>query len=123
MTFGPGQMGAGRPPLEGHASAALAAVRGRMSTGRPQFPPPRQLSAEEEAQVLQTVAEGGSCPCCGGVHFAADFGCPRLSSFRRDADGMLVEGTYWPDSQWDKSKIMFADPDARAEGTDGAHPA
>ena len=60
MTFGPGQMGAGRPPLEGHASAALAAVRGRMSTGRPQFPPPRQLSAEEEAQVADNGSDSGN---------------------------------------------------------------
>ena len=119
MSFPPGGGGGfQRPPLEGHASAALAAVRGRMAGGRPQFPQPRQLSADEEAQVLQTVAEGGSCACCGGVHFAADYGCPRLASFRRDADGMIVEGTYWPDGQWDSSKIMFAHPETAGEAGD-----
>ena len=119
MSIGQGG-GHSRPPLENAAAAALAAARGRMGTPRPQFPPPQKLSAETEAQVLQTVAEGGACPCCGGVHFAADYGCPRLSSFRRDADGMLVEGTYWKDSEWDSSRIMFANPDQGGEAGDGA---
>ena len=123
MSFPGAQGGYGRPPLETAASAALAAARGRMGAGRPQFPPPHKLSPETEAQVLQTVAEGGACQCCGGVHFAADFGCPRLSSFRRDADGMLVEGTYWKDGDYDTSKIMFASAEPDGEDGDGAHPA
>ncbi len=120
MTFNPGGGGGfQRPPLENAASSVLAAARGRMGGQRPQFPPPPKLSADTEAQVLQTVAEGGACSCCGGVHPAADYGCPRLASFRRDADGMLVEGTYWQDGQWDSSKIMFAHPETAEAITDG----
>lgn len=120
MTFNPGGGGGfQRPPLENAASSVLAAARGRMGGSRPQFPPPPKLSADTEAQVLQTVAEGGACFCCGGVHPAADFGCPRLASFRRDADGTLVEGTYWQDGQWDSSKIMFAHPETAGEAGDG----
>jgi hypothetical protein len=82
--------------------------------------PAKPLTAEERAEALDTISKGGGCPCCGGIHTAADFGCPRLSWFRRDADGMLIEGSFWPDGSWDASKILFADDDA--EAGDGSHP-
>jgi hypothetical protein len=109
------------PPLEGAASAALAAVRQRMGPGRPfPAPEPRKLTDEERAQAMAAIAQGQGCPCCGGIHVQEDFGCPRLAWFRRDADGRLTEGVYWADGSWDTRRITFADP-AEETGTDGGN--
>jgi hypothetical protein len=94
-----------------------------MGGQRPQFPPAvaQKLTAEQQAEAIQTIAGGGGCPICGGIHAAEPWGCPRLSSFRRDADGMIVEGTYWRDGEYDTSKIVYADSETAEEGTDGGN--
>jgi hypothetical protein len=122
VSIGPGGGGYSRPPLENAAAAALAAARGRMGSG-PRFPlpPPQKLTAEEKAEALSTIAQGGACGLCGGIHAAAEYGCPRLASFRRDADGVIVEGTFWPDGSWDRSGIVFATDATEGEAGDGAH--
>lgn len=123
MTFTPGQMGAGRPPLENAASSVLAAARGRIGGQRP-YPalPPQKLTAEQQQEAIQTISNGGGCGLCGGIHAAAEHGCPRLASFRLDGDGRITEGTFWPDGSWDRSSVVFATDEAE-EGTDGTHPA
>jgi len=125
VTFNPGGGGYSRPPLEEAASAALAAVRGRMGSARP-YPPPesRKLSPQERAETMQAIQQGGACGCCGGIHVAEEYGCPRLAWFRRDADGRICEGVYWADGQYDARRITFADPadEQETEAGDGAHP-
>ena len=113
-----------RPPLENAASSVLAAARGRMGGQRPfPMPPPQKLTAEQQAEAIDTIAKGGGCGLCGGIHAASEHGCPRLASFRLDGDGQVVEGTFWPDGSWDRSSVVFATDAAEGEGTDGAHPA
>lgn len=112
MTFPPGAPATpGRAPLDGAAAAVIAQARQRI-TGTRQFPPapPQNLTDEQRAEAVDVIAKGGGCACCGGIHAAEDYGCPRLSWFRRDADGVLVEGTYFPDGQWDPERVIFADP-------------
>jgi hypothetical protein len=120
VTFPPGaHSGPGRPLLENAAAATIAAARQRIGPGRAFPPPPPQnLTAEERAEAVDVISKGGGCPCCGGIHAAEDYGCPRLSWFRRDADGMLVEGAFFPDGQWDSERVIFADP--KGETGDGS---
>lgn len=122
MTFNPSG-GASRPPLEGAASAALAAVKARMG-GQRQFPlpAPRALTEQERAEALDVIAKGGGCSLCGGLHAADEHGCPRLASFELDPDGKIRAGTFWPDGSYDTSRVVYADPAGEQEGAgDGAH--
>jgi hypothetical protein len=123
VTFPPGAPATpGRAPLDGAAAAVIASARQRI-TGTRTFPPApaKALTDEERAEALDTISKGGGCACCGGIHAAADHGCPRLASFRLDGDGKLTEGTYFPDGQWDPERVIFADP--KGETDDGPHPA
>jgi len=121
VSFPGAQGGYGRPPLENMASSVLAAARGRHAAfaGRPQFPPAavQKLTAEQQAEAIQTIASGGGCGLCGGIHAAQEYGCPRLSSFRLDGDGKIVEGTFWRDGEYDTSRVVF--PDTATTGEDG----
>jgi hypothetical protein len=110
--------GAGRPPLDSAASATLASVRARMGGQRPfPQPPAKALTPEERAEAVAAIGAGGGCGCCGGIHAAEEWGCPRLAWFRRDADGRLAEGVFFADGQWDARRVIFADPaDEAPEG-------
>lgn len=87
-----------------------------------QFPPPaaQKLTAQQQAEAIDTIAKGGGCGLCGGIHAAQEHGCPRLASFRLDGDGRITEGTFWPDGSWDRSSVVFATDEAEEAG-DGAH--
>jgi hypothetical protein len=111
VTFPPGPAaGPGRPLLETAASAAISAARQRIGGPRFPLPPVPPLSDEERAEALDVIAKGGSCALCGGIHAAADHGCPRLASFELDGDGNIRAGTFWPDGQYDTSRVVYADP-------------
>ena len=115
MTY-PGIPSYGRPPLDHAAAAVIEAARNRFD--RPaQIPPPR-LSVQEKAEVARRTAEGAFCGCCGGFHAGTELACPRLASFKLDGDGSLREGTYWPDGQWDTSRVLFAADAAEPEPAD-----
>lgn len=122
MAFPPGAPGGrGIPPLENQASAVLAAARGRFSGQRPYLPQqPMQLTADQKAEALDTIAKGGACRCCAGIHPGDEMACPRLASFELDGDGNVRAGTYFPDGQWDRSSVVFA-TDAAEEAGDGGN--
>ncbi len=70
----------------------------------------RRLSAQERALAAERIASGERCMCCGGLHAGDELACPRLASFRLNADGHITEGTYWPPGQWeDPERIILAE--------------
>lgn len=123
MTFTPGQMGSGRPPLENAASSVLAAARGRMGGQRPFAPalPPQKLTPEQQAEALDIISKGAGCRCCAGIHPGDEMACPRLASFELDGDGNVRAGSYFADGSWDRSSVVFATDAAEEESADGAH--
>ena len=49
-----------------------------MGGQRPQFPPAaaQKLTAQQQQEAIQTIAGGGGCPICGGIHAAEAVGLP-----------------------------------------------
>ena len=121
MTFTPGQMGGGRPPLENAASSVLAAARGRMGPRHayPQAAPPQKLTPEQQAEALDIISKGAGCRCCAGIHPGDEMACPRLASFELDGDGNVRAGSYFADGSWDRSSVVFATDAAEEEKPDG----
>ena len=116
MTFPPGAHSSpGRPPLDNAASAVIAAARARLDqrTPIPALPaakPPVPLTAEQRAEALDVIKDGGACTLCGGLHQGADLpACPRLATFRLDGDGRVVEGSFWPGTEWAAGRVVLAE--------------
>jgi hypothetical protein len=132
----------GYPPFEGPARDALRAARGRIGAAageRPFLPP---MGREEREEALESAASA-ACRFCAGFHPGASTpACPRLATFKLNGDGMVIEGSYWPDgvteetvetngagqvvtvisrtaSQWDTAKVVAVADVAEEEAEDG----
>jgi hypothetical protein len=116
------------PLLEGAAASAIHAARDRAGLDQaPRFPVAvrRALTAQERAAAEET-AKDSTCGLCGGLHPAPNMpACPRVAEFETNADGRVIKGRFWPDGDWDTSRVLFVadaaeetEPD-EPEGADG----
>lgn len=103
---------AGTPPLEDIAQDVLGAVRPRQ---RPVLP----MTAAEKAEAEQAEQKTPPCHLCLCYHaLPGSPGCPRLTSFRTDGDGLKVlEGTFRTDRKWMDRVVPVED--LRESGDDG----
>jgi hypothetical protein len=102
MTF-PRQ--AGQSPLDRVASAAISGARQRLTPVDVSSP---TFTDEERAEVEKMMEEGKLCRFCATIHVGANTpGCPRISSGKINADGQIVEFTFW--DNWDHSRVLFPD--------------
>jgi hypothetical protein len=120
---------AGQPPmLDGAAQQAIHAARQRAGLDQPplqRFPPPsRLLTGQERADAAERGKQDG-CQLCGGIHPMPNMpACPRVAEFKCNADGLVIEAKFWPDGDWDSSRVLFlvdaAEPDdGQGEEADG----
>lgn len=93
----------GQPLLEQAAQDAIAAVR-----PRPQYALP--LTPAEQAEADKTERKVPPCQLCLAYHaLPGTPGCPRLSSFRLDGDGRVIEGTFRSDRKWADRVVYIED--------------
>lgn len=121
---GPGRP-SGSPPLDRAASEAIEAARARAGIGQPPAFPfaKRHLLTEAEREEVLKRADAEACRMCGGMHAAPNTpACPRLKTFKLNADGRIViEGEFWQDGYWDAGKVLFvADAAEKPEDDDAA---
>jgi hypothetical protein len=137
------------PLLENPARDAIGMARSRVEAlTRAQLPfPVKALSEEEKAGALRDAATA-ACRFCAALHpGASTAACPRLATFKLNGDLDVTEGSFWPSgatetvvttnaegnvlsvtqtsrSDWDLSRVVFADDLAEEEeaGDDGVHP-
>lgn len=99
-----------QPLLEGAAASAIHAARDRAGLNQaPRFPIATRhtLTAEERASAEQT-AKDSTCMLCGGIHPAPNMpACPRVAEFETNPDGRVIRGRFWPDGDWDTSRVLF----------------
>lgn len=103
-----------RPPFDPAAASTLGAVRQRLAGERPHPAQPPLTEAERtEAQ------KAGHCQFCAGIHAGMSTpACPRLATFKLDGDGKVMEGSFWPGTDWAPGRVIFAE-DAAEEPGDG----
>jgi hypothetical protein len=135
----------GFPPLEGVGQQAIRMAQDRLGVlTRGQFPPPVKRLTEEEKEGVLKSAKDEACYLCGALHAAPNTpACPRVATFKLNGDGVLIEGSFWPDSVtdsaiemngtgevitvthhrhvgWDTSRVMFISDAAEQGGEDEA---
>ena len=97
------------------AREVIGAARNRIQPPQPVLPPaltrPERppLTGEDRRALTEAIASGALCRCCGGVHAGTELACPRLAAFELDGDGKVRAGAFWPDGQWDTSRVVFAE--------------
>jgi hypothetical protein len=114
-----------QPLLEGTAAQAIQGARQRIFGDRPRFPVPVRVLTSEERDTAHAAAKDLGCRLCGGIHPLPNTpACPRVAEFKCNADGMVIEAKFWPDGDWDASRVLFlvdaAEPDdGQGEEADG----
>ena len=98
------------------ASEVIASARQRISPPQPVIPAalmPKaerpELTDKDRRELSEAIAAGAMCRCCAGVHAGTELACPRLAAFELDGDGKVRAGAFWPDGQWDTSRVVFAE--------------
>jgi hypothetical protein len=121
VTIGTGSLGRGGvPPLEAAANTVIRDLQ--RVTYTPVGPP---LTPAERQEAAKLVREGLTCQFCAGLHAGPSSpACPRLASGKLNGDGAVIEFTFWPDGQWDTSRVRFvADLADETEATETAEEA
>lgn len=105
--------------LDRLATEAVHAATGhRAPTPRP------VLTEQEKREAGDLVRQGQTCRFCAGLHVGASGpACPRLAAGKLNGDGDVVEFSFWPDGQWDQSRVVFVadvteDAEVETEGDD-----
>lgn len=84
------------------------AIRQAQQALYPPTAPRPTLNDQEKRDAGELVRSGGSCLFCAGIHVGASTpACPRLASGKLNGDGAVVEFSFWPDGQWDTSRVVF----------------
>ena len=113
------QMGGSAPPFDRTAQDTLAAMQQRAQ------PPPyrRALTEEERAEAEEAARQAEKvCRLCIAIHPLPNTpGCPRLATFKLDGDGLVVEGTFRADTDWQARVVLLEDAheDGEEAGDDG----
>lgn len=102
---------AGAPPFERLAQETFASVHpGQRYQSRP-------LTLAEKAEAEKAEQAAQVCQLCLGYHhMPGTTGCPRLSSFKLNADGHLTEGTFWEGTAWAEGRVVFHSDTKEQEG-------
>ena len=98
----------GFPALDPVAQQAIRAAQSRLDVlTRGKFPfPVRQLTEDEKAEALKT-AKDDACKFCAALHpGASTAACPRLATFKVNNDGIVIEGSFWPEGVTDSEITM-----------------
>ncbi len=69
---------------------------------KPREPETPEPITPEQREIL--VAN--RCSHCGGSHSIA---CPRVKRIRFRADNQPLEVEFWPDGQWDTTRVVFVE--------------
>ena len=100
----------GLPLLEPAAQHTIAAAQARVAamTGRAPLPP-QKLTEKEREEALKDAAST-ACLFCASLHPGASTpACPRLAMFKLNGDGMVIEGSFWPDGITDTTVEQIGD--------------
>jgi hypothetical protein len=116
--------GYGRPPLDPVAAHVISQARQRFDGTRQ---PSARLTAEDDKALQETLAENKGCRLCGGIHanpHAPETACPRLKTFRCNADGKVTEAEYWPwpETDWTAGRVILPAVDREGGTDDGQVP-
>jgi len=81
------------------------------------------LTDQEKRDAGELVSAGKMCAFCAGLHVGASTpACPRLAAGKVNGDGIVTEFSFWPDGQWDTSRIVFVADVAEDVDEDGKEP-
>ena len=98
----------GFPALDHTAQEAIRMARDRLDVlTRARFPlPVKTLTEDEKAEALKSAKET-ACIFCAGFHAGASTAaCPRLATFKMNNDGVVTEGSFWPEGVVDSAIEM-----------------
>lgn len=104
-------------PLDVAATHTIRETQARL--GLAPVMPRAPLTDKERRDASDLFKQGAVCAFCAAIHVGASSpACPRLASGKLNGDGAVVEFAFWPDGQWDQSRVVFAADVAEEEGGD-----